>query len=244
MKNLLAVIAIASTFSIAGAAKADEAWSGPYFGTYAEVESADATIDDVSCWTACSVPALSKSSLSGGVTAGFNVAVDDSFVAGVEADFGSGADASGYSGNLSTLDLDGVTWRSKTKWRASLRARAGLVVGETMAYVTGGVAFADIRYANVGGRNRTKLGLPNVLWGSDWNRTLTGKVYGAGIEHRFGNLSAKAEFLRSSYGTHRTCFKDLEGASSGVCWQHSSWDPTIVVSPSHTELRVGLNFHF
>lgn len=82
-------------------------------------------------------------------------------------------------------DLEGTSFRGNLL-RSSLRARAGLTFDRTLAYVTGGVAFARNAY--------------NIS-GFDVSSTRIGWTAGAGVECAImPNVSARLEYRYSDFG--------------------------------------------
>ena len=121
--------------------------------------------------------------LSGGViggTAGFNWQIGQ-VVLGIEGD----VDWSGVSGTTSTLCPAGCATRND--WLGTTRGRVGYAFDRFLPYLTGGLAFGDIRAVTPGfaGATQTNLG---------W-------TLGAGVEVAIaGNWSAKAEYLHVGLG--------------------------------------------
>ena len=152
--------------------------------------------------------------LSGGViggTAGFNWQTGPA-VFGLEGDM----DWSGVSGTTVAGCAAGCT--TKNDWLGTARGRAGYAFDRFLPYITGGLAFGDIRASTPGfaGASQTNLG---------W-------TIGAGVEAAIvGNWSAKAEYLHVDLGSFNC------GLSCG---------PTITDNVSmHEELlRGGVNYRF
>jgi outer membrane immunogenic protein len=151
----------------------------------------------------------------GGPTLGFNWQFASPFVVGVEADFSwSGIEgaAKGLSGNFGcSLDPGCLT---DVKWVGTARVRAGVTAGQSLGYVTGGLAYGKIfAFESVGGNASVKR---------------TGWTAGAGWEHAFApNWSAKVEYLFIDLG-------EFEYHPSG---------PYRTEARFHV-VRVGLNYRF
>jgi outer membrane immunogenic protein len=100
-------------------------------------------------------PTTSRTGLIGGGQIGYNWQYG-SYVFGIEAD-GSGLSGNGTSTTGSTVwpytamlgpsrPYNGTTTISdRIRWLSTVRTRSGLAFGDTMAYVTGGVAFGGVR---------------------------------------------------------------------------------------------------
>jgi outer membrane immunogenic protein len=156
----------------APAPAAAPSWEGFYLGLNAGAawESVNATGQLYTSAGASFPPALRTTTFIGGGQIGYNWQLQE-FAYGLEADF------SGLSHGMFDSPDGRSFLSSKTSWVATLRARAGITFLDNFAYVTGGVAFAQIsNTVNAGDPG----GLPNVK--SDTN-TRAGWVFGGGVEH-------------------------------------------------------------
>jgi outer membrane immunogenic protein len=113
--------------------------------------------------------------------------------------FGFEADFSGLTGNVNKTQTftpggDLFTLHSDINWMATFRGRLGLAAGtNTLLYVTGGVAVADIK------NKLTYSNFPGITW--EQNKTKTGPVIGFGVEHMFApSWTARLEGLLASFG--------------------------------------------
>jgi outer membrane immunogenic protein len=122
-----------------------------------------------------------------GLNAGFNKQFSNNVVLGAE-------------GDISYTDLDDKTHlylapdsyllKFKSDWQASIRARAGYALDNTLLYVTGGVAFAGGKLTFAGSSDRN---------------THVGWTIGGGIEHAFtpnwfGRIEGRyTEFDKKTY---------------------------------------------
>ncbi len=114
---------------------------------------------------------VAGSSFIGGGQIGYNWQ-HGNIVYGVEADIqglSGSANASFGSAVPANKSVD-----TKIRWLSTVRGRAGLVVGDTMAYATGGVAFGGVRNElnNLGGNTNKSESKTRVGW-----------VIGGGVEH-------------------------------------------------------------
>ena len=118
----------------------------------------------------------SASSFIGGGQVGYNWQ-HGNFVYGVEADI-SGL-SKGFRGpdvTTKTTPLTGI--KSDINWLSTYRVRAGLAVGDTMAYMTGGLAIGGVRQAF----SPHGLGFPFGATKSE-SKTKVGWAFGGGVEH-------------------------------------------------------------
>jgi outer membrane immunogenic protein len=163
-------------------------------------------------WTAFGANADPNGGMIGG-TLGYNwQAAGSPFVFGLEGDI----DWSGIKGNFVNAACPGGC-ETKNNWLGTARGRLGYAFDRVMPYITGGVAFGDVKANQFGfaGESDTKAG---------WTA-------GGGVETAlYGNWTAKVEYL----------YADLGSVSCGV---GSCSVPTNVDFRTHI-VRAGLNFRF
>ena len=125
----------------------------------------------------------SMSGVTGGAQIGYNwQAPGTPWVWGVEAD----ADASFIKGSTSVTCAPGGC-ETRNRWLATGRGRIGYAWDRFLPYLTGGVAFGDLKMTNPLGATATK--------------TKVGYTLGGGVEYAFlGNWSAKIEYLYADLG--------------------------------------------
>jgi outer membrane immunogenic protein len=152
--------------------------------------------------------------VSGGLvggTVGYNYQVGQA-VFGVEGDL----DWTNINGSTNTLCP--ANCQTSNTWLSTVRGRLGYAADRFMPYVTGGVAFGDIRAST-----------PGFAGASTTN---TGWTLGAGLEYAFvNNWSVKAEYL----------YADLGSFNCGVACTAAATDN---VSFRTNILRAGLNYRF
>ncbi len=159
---------------------------------------------------------FSPKGVIGGLHAGYNQQFG-AMVVGVEADI----EASGYRGGYTNVAPTGTRFRSD--WQGSVRARLGVTpVDRMLVYVTGGVAFAQIRHSYFNG-----------AISEGFTQTRTGYTIGAGVEYAFtNNLTARVEYRYSDYGRFRNASLV---AFPGFTYRHD---------PSDHVVRVGVSYKF
>ena len=177
-------------------------WSGFYLGANAGILTHYNTVQDLSNWTDINyVNNVQSKNTSGtvGGQIGYNVQ-DGNFVYGIEADW-DWADARGdksiygcpgcFGGPLSST-TQRAQIHSELDSLATIRGRAGLAVGSTLAYVTAGLAIAETNNHWGSGYTGPTPGCRNCGPTNDTNfsqsRTQYGWVAGVGIEHMFLSL--------------------------------------------------------
>jgi outer membrane immunogenic protein len=149
-------------------------WSGWYIGAHAGAawQKSDVTTDTGFYNGYSFIPnpnaSLSKTGFIGGGQIGYNWQ-NGNFVFGLEGDI------SALSGRASADVATGygiLTYSSKIRWLSTVRGRFGLAVGNTMAYMTAGVAFGGVKNS-VGDYYSTVSN----------SKTKTGWTVGGGVEH-------------------------------------------------------------
>jgi outer membrane immunogenic protein len=171
-------------------------WTGFYVGLNAGgkwVTNSDQTIT-TSNGTTFGLSGNNDSSWIAGGQIGYNWQSPGSpWVFGLEGDI----DAQDFSrstvlGTTILPFIPGDAFSLESKWQASLRARVGYAAWErTMLYVTGGVAFAQLK------GTASLVGLGSV---SD-DQTIVGGTFGAGLEYAFtNNISLGIEGRYTWYG--------------------------------------------
>lgn len=165
-------------------------WTGFYAGAQLGVGwQRDRLVED--CVIPCGLDTATGRSTGvlGGVHAGYNWQAS-AFVFGMEADF-----------ELTNLRHTTIypasapdSFGSSIRWQGSVRARAGYAFDRLLLYVTGGVAFADIKHTY----NLT----PPPGFASESDSDLrTGWTLGAGAEYAFtNNWSARVEYRYTDFG--------------------------------------------
>ncbi|MFA6265754.1 MAG: outer membrane protein [Pseudolabrys sp.] len=107
--------------------------------------------------------------------------------------------------------------RTEQSWFGTTRARLGYSFGNILPYVTGGLAYGDIKAVQPTGTSRD---------------TKAGWTAGGGVEYGITkNWSAKAEYLHIDLGT-----ATFMGAASGT--------NTLSVPITEDIVRAGLNYHW
>jgi outer membrane immunogenic protein len=179
-------------------------WTGVYAGGHLGGASG-------SIGTSDAIGNLDLQGFAGGIHGGYNFQ-RGSLLLGIEADATwSGADQELKSGTESL--------RVSNPWLASVRGRLGLVHDSWLFFVTGGLAFAELKadYKDTD---------PAFLVQASTSKTDTGYVIGAGIEKKFSSrISARGEILHYGFSD----FGKIEGSSK------LDLDMTVV--------RAGLSMH-
>ncbi len=202
-------------------------WNGLYIGAYGAYSASTVRarnmlqplVADALMGTGYLVPDITagnrtSSSAAFGAFAGYNLASPDALL-GLEADIGMLSSrtnvvtsATPAIGGLGLTDLASASSQTRIDQMFSVRGRAGLIYGNIMPYVTGGLAWgygstreaADIRtFADP----MPRVANAPILVGRNRTVLLSGFTAGAGIEARYGSLLLRGEYLFTTLGNSR-----------------------------------------
>jgi len=137
----------------------------------------------------------SATGLIGGVQAGYDWQ-QKYFVYGVVADW-SWTDLK-HSVKGASTGATVSTFTAQVDWLASFRGRVGLAVDDTMVYLTGGLALADLK-------SSSNYQITGATYShGTLNKVKGGWVAGTGLEHKFGpHWSGFAEVLYYDFGSNQ-----------------------------------------
>jgi outer membrane immunogenic protein len=165
-------------------------WSGFYLGL--QVGYAWGNNHTTEFITATGLPSgfnrnFDTSGVVGGVHGGYNWQ-SGQFVFGIEAD----VEAADITGGYRLANTNGTDFRLRDQ--ASIRGRLGVAFNNSLLYVTGGAAFADIEHTYV---------FANTVF-ERVSRDRVGYTVGAGWEYGFTpNWTARLEYRYTDFGTYR-----------------------------------------
>ncbi len=182
----------------------------------------------------------------GGAQIGYNVQVMRNWLLGLEADFQGTAQRGSstfppiteiFAGAAVVVVTTTGTLTQKMPWFGTVRARLGVLPGEHwLLYVTGGLAYAEIRStAAINAVAMAPGGTATAALSSSVNNDRAGWTGGFGAEWMFAKQwSAKVEYLYMDYGHINDGFTGVGtlavlGISSHV---------------TDNVLRAGVNLHF
>jgi outer membrane immunogenic protein len=250
--------ALAADFALPApfAPPADAGWSGLYLGFHggwgwASNQSGTASSMapglPISPFEAVTLP-LNSSGAIAGAQLGYNWQFANRWILGIEGDAsGTGLKASQSAPTFSGLGVcavpgapcGAVTMTESVNWLATVRGRLGATFGPGLAYVTGGVAFANVDYS----ANASQVfPVASTFYPSTFSSTKAGWAFGLGYEAMLGNNWAlRAEYLHYGFeGVTSTAPAQLPrpvvapGLSTTYAW-----------SPLNIDLlRLGLNYKF
>src|SRR5262249_3989699 len=183
-------------------------WTGFYIGIEGGFAQHSAYWNDLDNYWNGSTSRISKTGGIVGGYAGYNWQ-NRSLVVGIETDFhwvgakateSWGAGVAGFGNSLANQT-------SEVRWLGSTRLRAGLDFESTLFYLTGGVAYGNVRdnVTVINGFNTFPPALAGTVQAS-WNQDTTrvGWTAGFGLEHMFGNWVGRTEVRYTDLGHSST----------------------------------------
>jgi outer membrane immunogenic protein len=191
-------------------------WTGFYIGAHAGYSWGSGTSTYVDPALAAFDINMKPKGFLGGVQAGYNHQFSNNVVLGIEADVSWADITDSIPYTLAAYAMHGPnTISSKTDYAGSIRGRLGYAFGQVMPYLTGGYAVAHASITATDGPLHA-------------DATYRGWVFGGGAEYAATkNVSIKAEYLHSEFGSH-TYFEGAAYASTST--------------PTSDTVRVGINF--
>jgi outer membrane immunogenic protein len=183
----------------------------------------------------------------GGIQAGYNWQFAPAWVGGVEVDWSLSSVSASNNVTPLTFNPGGIVVPNaqvqlgeSANWLASARARLGYIGWyDTLFYVTGGAAWANIAYS--GREQNTPPTFSQVFVSqSDFDKTKTGWVVGAGLERQMApHWLARIEYLYYNFGgTSSQANLTPNPGAFPIAFQYSWSNYNIQV------VRVGLSYQF
>ena len=237
-----------------------DTWNGFYAGGYAGFGMRRATANTTTVFSptgyfaSSSVPAIASSgrqnlnsnNFNGGGTVGYNHQ-SGSWVVGAEADFGS---LTGTKSVTTTTTYPccspstfTVTQSAKTTWLFTARPRVGYTWGNTMAYLTGGLAMTRLNYQARFSDNFPTAPQAGAAENGGLNKTITGWTGGGGLETKVNDhWSVKGEYLYAQFSRQTTTSTNLTAFTPSVAFPSNVFTHGIFLK-EHL-VRFGFNYHF
>jgi len=239
----LALAAAAGSFAMAGGDIAPVApapannWDGFYMGIQAGYNWGDAEVDwidntDTADEIPYKGPAYDVDGTIAGIYGGYNWIFGEGWLLGVEGEINMVSGDDTQSTNYE--NEDDYPGEVKHNWDASLRLRAGKVMGDFLPYVTGGVAWGGFHVKQYAVYDENKIYF-------DKDMTLTGWTVGAGLEWSISsNVHLRVQYRYTDYGddSKRDLWKYENTASPEGYFTDGTLDYN-----AH-QVSVGLTFQF
>jgi opacity protein-like surface antigen len=241
----LGTVAGIAMFVCGGAATAQEFeqdWEGFHAGVHLDFSNYSNAVSDLNNTFLSSSPELSFVLAHGGITVGYNYALDGNLIVGAELDWTSqvvideffSSNATATTGVQYDLRLDGVT---------SLRGRAGFTQGNALSYVTIGYANAQTfmeTYTVNTGEGNTECGNTNC---ANTTEALNGISVGAGVDWAFReDWVARVEVQHYAFESVQAPTTNASG--DFICSGDDTRQCTVGYNPSLTSIRMGISYMF
>ena len=211
------------------------AWSGAYAGAQIGTAAFSSQVSSDSDYLpGSSIRHDDNNGLMIGGQIGYNM-VRCSSLFGIEADLAwTNAESTWGLNPLTSNSGAGFAGRSELNWYSSIRTRAGITVDNLLLYMTGGIAFADIKHSGTATPgNWCECGGPSSFSNSD---TRWGWVVGGGLEHRLSDrISVKAEALYTRFEDKGFTFDQSPTFGPGSIASLKAHDDLVTI-------RMGVNF--
>lgn len=229
-------ILIASTIALTGLSSANAAdaiqyeeptpvstvsafsWAGGYLGGQVGYGWGKSTFTDPNFSAS-----LKPDGFLGGLYAGYNFAVSENVILGIDGDITYNNLKDGTSEDLGGIFVGAD---SKLRWSGAVRARAGYAIDRFLPYIAGGIAFGSVK-------NSGFIDLFGDNFYAAQSKTLTGWTIGAGVDYAAtDNLILRVEYRYTDYGR-----KDFSGSNELFSFDTGNKLKT-------NEIRVGLAYKF
>lgn len=182
-------------------------WSGIYGGLYGGMDWDNGTAPDLYDLLVNKSPnyyraTYSGSGFTGGAILGANKQFDGGFVVGVEADLGTGGQASGIFGNgAGGIDV-GATFQLNNNLTGSGRVRLGFGLDRFMPFVTGGVAYSSNAITALN-HDCPPKGPCTAYYPYTGTANLIGWTAGAGVDYALSsNIILGGEYRYTDFGSN------------------------------------------
>lgn len=193
-------------------------WAGAYVGGQVGYGWGKSTFTDPNF-----SPSLKPDGFLGGIYAGYNFAVSESVILGIDGDITYNNLKDGKSEDFGGI-ITGAD--SKLRWSGAVRARAGYAIDRFLPYIAGGVAFGDVK-------NSAFFDSSGFNFYAAQSKILTGWTIGAGVDYAAtDNLILRLEYRYTDYGR-----KDFSGSNELFSFDTGNKFKT-------NELRLGLAYKF
>jgi opacity protein-like surface antigen len=216
-------------------------WTGFYVGGNAGGGMGSSNFTDPCFY--CSSATPTGGFFTGGVQAGYNYQFGNGLV-GIEADINgnSGLKNSVIGGGDNVAMAVGMT----ADVSGTIRARAGVVVNNTLFYATGGAAWADVRQTGTDFINTRgpAFGTPTGIT-ANANDVLWGGVIGAGVEYALSpHWTVGGEFRHTVYQDGNANLVDPAKVGINVCGNAPATNCVIRGQLTTDVARVRLSYRF
>ena len=222
--------------SLAAPAPGAYNWSGFYVGAVGSAGMFTVNQEDYWCDNACNAPTLQDWHASIGGQLGANWQ-NGNLVLGLVGDW-----STGFKEEERVLfdppgTPDGVTWKGEWNWYATVRAKAGMSVGNALIFATGGIAIVDVDYSALGFTNGNPPDCVNVDNCASVSDTKVGLAVGGGAGFPITDrITAEFEYLYIGLPWDKNRYTNNN--DPGATDEYVSWTTDAQLA------RVALDWHF
>ena len=220
-------------------------WAGGYAGGFIGGSFFGVEASDLTDTFTNDAPPVNEVVGVGGINFGYNwIPWNDNLLLGIEVDV-QGGNETNQLVRFNAAGTDGQLYQNRINSLATIRGRAGIVDGNLLAYLTGGVSFANVEY------RATELdpaiinptcSSPGIIC-AEAREKLVGLSAGVGMEYAFRkNTTMRFEVMHYMLPTASASI--LNGGVTPVCSTASADECSAFFSSGVTQLRLGVNFDF
>jgi opacity protein-like surface antigen len=235
-----ALAALTTFSSSASAQDFQQDWQGFYVGAKLDLSMFTMTSEDPTSQFLNDIPTETSLVYHGGIIGGYNYMLEDNLLIGAEFQYTSQlayddfftSNEAGTTGLDFDYRLEGIT---------TLRARAGFVQGNALAFITAGIASASANFETV----EINTGSANVNCGNSncaaLSEDLLGITLGGGIDWAFrenfiGRIEVQHYIFQSSEAPILNAAGDPSCNTTDQC--------TIGYTPKGTTFSIGISYMF
>ncbi|HET7888010.1 MAG TPA: outer membrane beta-barrel protein [Bradyrhizobium sp.] len=216
-------------------------WTGFYVGGNLGAGMASSGFTDPCFY--CSSATPTAGFFTGGVQAGYNYQFGNGLV-GIEADINGN---SGFKNSvIGGGDPNSMAVGMAADVSGTIRARAGVVLNNTLVYATGGAAWADVRQTGTDFRNTNgpTFGTP-TRFSANADGVLWGSVIGAGFEYALSpHWTVGGEFLHTMYQDRNAQIVDPIQVGGNACGNSPITNCAVRGQLTTDVARIRFNYRF
>lgn len=210
-------------------------WSGAYIGAHAGYGWGKTR--DVDHPRPADLPEKKPKGGLGGIQAGYNWQFDNNVVLGAEADVSFGSIKKDWDGRTINVHSPYYT-KDEIGVHGTVRARLGYAADRFLPYITGGLAWADMKHTLGCDNSRPAITTNCAVTNFETKKSKTsvGYVVGAGLEYALtDNWTVKGEYLFTDLGKNKVTIVDPNYPNF-----HSERN----FKTRFNEVRIGVNYKF
>lgn len=220
----------------------EQDWAGFYGGIHLDISNYTVAVTDVNNTFLSSTPELSFNLAHGGVTAGYNYALDGNLIVGAELDWVSAVAIDEFYSSVEE-NTTGVVYDLQVQGITSLRGRAGFVQGNALSYMTIGYANAQVMMESY----RVNTTAANITCETSNCATVTtnlnGISVGMGVDWAFRqDWVARVEVQHYAFESVQAPTTSSTGDFS--CSGDDTLQCSVGYNPSLTSIRMGVSYYF